>query len=59
MILGGAVSWMERYIKNDKKSVMGMNRIHQAHKKDKQVSESFLCEYSNIQMPSVAVKPCS
>jgi len=30
------VSWMERYIKNDKKSVMGMNRIHQAHKKEKQ-----------------------
>ena len=31
------MSWMERYIKNDKKSIMGMNRLHEAHKKSKQV----------------------
>merc|ERR1712086_1159552 len=29
------VSWMERFIKNDRKSIMGLNRLPEANQKDK------------------------
>ena len=47
---------MERFIKNDRKSIMGLNRLPEANQKDKPVRK-LVCERLCIVVPYVTVHP--